>query len=262
MAKIVELMGSPGVGKTTIYQEMSGEWNKNYNWIPSEFLFPKEKLVLENYSRFILNVLRLIMGKRGPVDTTAMEDAGARFIGLYPDYIDRCWNNINCIHRKNENGLDLRFQKISYLYKLIQKIQILRERESNQIAVVDEGLVQLITSSLCKKAALAETKEEIENFLQIMPLPDGIVSIETNLEENTKRLLQRKKVISMHKSLVQGQLEKVVCIDHERRATINTILDTRAIPFLRINSSDKVATNVSKIINFVENLQRVESDEK
>lgn len=254
MAKIVELMGSAGVGKTTIYQQMSAEWNKNYHWIPSEFLFPKEKLVLENYSRFILNVLRLLMGKRGPVDTTAMEEAGARFIGLYPEYIDRCWNHINCIHKKNVNGFDLRFQKIAYLYKLIQKVQILRERESNQIAVVDEGLVQLITSSLCKKATLIETKEEIEDFLEIMPIPDGIVSIETDLEENTKRLLQRKKVISMHRSLVQSQLETVIGVDHKRRAAINSILETRGVPFLRINSSDKVATNVSKIISFVENL--------
>lgn len=254
MAKIVEFMGSPGVGKTTIYQDMTARWNRNYNWIPGEFLFPKEKLVLENYSRFVLNVLRLIMGRRGPVDTMAMDEAGVRFVSLYPDYMDRCWNNINYTHKKNLNGLDLRFQKISYLYKLIQKIQILRERESNQIAMVDEGLIHLISSSLFKREALDEEKEEIESFLQIMPIPDGIVSVETDLEENTKRLLQRKKVIPMHKSLRQSQLEKIIRIDHNRRAAVNSILETRNIPLLRINSTHKVANNVSKIINFVENL--------
>lgn len=254
MAKIVELMGSPGVGKTTIYQKMTKRWIKNYNWIPAEFLFPKEKLVLENYSRFILNVMRLIMGKKFPFDTMAMEEAGGRFVALYPEYIDKCWNNINSIHKKNINGLDLRFQKISYLYKVIQKVQILRERESDQIAVIDEGLVQLITSSLCKRENLEETTAEIEDFLQIIPMPDGIISVETDLEENTKRLLQRKKVISMHKSLVQSQLEKVICTDHKRRAAVNTILESRNVPLLRINSTDKIATNVSKIISFVLNL--------
>ncbi len=58
----------------------------------------------------------------------------------------------------------------------------------------------------------------------------------------------------MHKSLMQSQLEKVICLDHKRRVAVNAILETRNIPLLRINSTDKVATNVSKIINFVENL--------
>lgn len=252
MARIVEFVGSPGVGKTTIYRELIISSNKKHKWIGAEFLFPKEKLVLENYSRFILNVLRLIVKKRGHVDTIAMEEAGGRFVTSYPDFIDKCWNNINCIHKKNINGSDLRFQKISYLYKIIQKIQILRERESSQTAVVDEGLVQFITSSLGKRQDLTEEQEEIKKLFEIIPMPNGIVSIETDLKENTKRLLQRKKVISMHKSLLQSDLEKVIYIDHKRRASVNSILETRGIPLLRINSTDKVTTNVSKIINFFE----------
>lgn len=58
----------------------------------------------------------------------------------------------------------------------------------------------------------------------------------------------------MHKSLRQSQLEKIIRIDHNRRAAVNSILETRNIPLLRINSTDKVANNVSKIINFAENL--------
>ncbi len=253
MAKIVEFVGTPGVGKTTIYKEMITRSNKKHKWIPGEFLFPKEKLTAEHYGTFILNFLKHITGRKG-VDIMAMEEAGGRFVALYPEYIDQCWNNINCLHKKNINGLDLRFQKVSYLYKLIQKIQTLRETESNQIAIVDEGLIHLITNSLCKREDLAEEQKEIENFLQIMPVPNGIVSIETDLEENTKRLLQRKKVIPMHKLLKKSQLEKVISIDHKKRAAVNSILETQNIPLLRINSTDKVAINVSKIINFVENL--------
>ncbi|MEJ7683908.1 MAG: hypothetical protein WKG06_39825 [Segetibacter sp.] len=137
---------------------------KNYNWIPGEFLFPKEKLISERYTTSILNVLRFIFLRKEKDDVAAMDEAAVRFVTLYPDYIEKCWNNINCIHKKNVNGLDLRFQKISYLYKLIQKIQILREQESNQIAIVDEGLIHLITNLLCKKNLRLKRKKKLKNL--------------------------------------------------------------------------------------------------
>lgn len=248
MARIVELVGSPGVGKTTLYREMEYRWNKKRNWVPGEYLYPKEKSGSESPGTFILNVFRQITGRKQKVDTSAMKEAGERFVTLYPEYMDECWNNINCSQKKNLNGLDLRFQKISYLYRLTQKIQTLTEINSDKIAMVDEGLIHFLTSKLYYK------EEEIENLLQIMPLPDAVISIETDLQENTKRLMQRKKVIPMHKLLIGSELEKITHIDHYKRVIVNRILETMDIPFLKIDSTHKIAGNVDKIMNFVESL--------
>lgn len=254
MAKIIELMGSPGVGKTTIYNQIRANWKKNYNWIPEEMLFPKEKLLSEKYSVSILNILRLIFLNKEKYDVAAIEEAGSRFVNFYPEYIDKCWHNIDCIYKKNLDRADLRFQKMAYLNKLIQKIQIIREQTTNQIAIVDEGLVHLIANFLSEDKASLEVKKEIKKFLQIMPLPDGVISVETTLEENTLRLLQRKKIISMHKSLIKSQLEKIMYIDHQRREAVNNVLKAQEIPVLRINSSDKINLNVVKILDFAEDL--------
>lgn len=252
MAKFVELIGSPGVGKTTIYKELQRIWEKNYNWAPSQNFYPKKEIISEPSGSFFIDILRRIKNRNGKIDTRAMEEAGGRFVELYPEYIDACWNDINCTQKRNLNGRDLRFQKVSYLYKLIQKIQTVREQNSEQIAIVDEGLIHIINSILYKREVSAEEKKHIEHLLEIMPLPVGIVSIETALEENIKRLGQRKKVIPMHKSLADEQLEDTIRIDHNKRAVINTIIANKKIPFLRIDSTDVIANNVSKIIHFAE----------
>lgn len=252
MAKIVELVGSPGVGKTTLYKQLEGCWNKSYNWMPSQYFYPRKEIIPDRPGSFITDILQRIKNRNGKIDTRTMEEAGGRFVALYPDYIDSCWNHINSIEKKNLNGLDLRFQKVSYLYKLIQKVQTVREHNSNKIGIVDEGLIHIINSILYKREVFSEEKEEIERLLETMPLPDGIVYIETDVQENIKRLGQRKKVIPMHRSLVKGELESFIHLDQGKRAVINTIIESKNIPFLRIDSIDTVANNVSKIISFAE----------
>ncbi len=252
MARIVEFIGSPGVGKTTIYKELEANWKKSYNWMPSQYFYPEKILV--NDGMPILNFVRQFKDRKRKIDSKAMVEAGQRFVESYSEYVDVCWSNIYCMRTKSINGTDLRFQKITYLHQLIQKIQTLREQKSDKIAIADEGLLHIIPSILYRRETLMKDQEEIEKLLQIMPLPDAVVSIKTDIEENLKRLMQRRKVIPMHKSLMDEQLENFTRTDHQQRTIINNVLQRKDIPFLNIDSTDKIADNVSKIISFVENL--------
>lgn len=95
MARIIELFGAPGVGKTTLYEEMENLWNKDCNWMPSQYFYPKKKITTDNLRSFFFNILKRVKNKNGEVDTHALEEAGRRFIELYPQYIEVCWSNIN-----------------------------------------------------------------------------------------------------------------------------------------------------------------------
>ncbi|MBA2562841.1 MAG: hypothetical protein H0V14_07995 [Chitinophagaceae bacterium] len=254
MAKIVEFYGLPGVGKSTIYEDLKGKWKKEFNWIPSHHLYTKKK-IFESLSKFLLIVGRII--KDGNFDDVAKKEAGDRFVAQYPEFIDAFWNNILYKQKKSYNGLDLRFERAKYFYITIQKIQLLRESNSKKIALVDEGLIHRISRGLYKSENLIDELNEIKHLLQIMPLPDALVYVETDVQENAKRLAQRKKVISMHKSLSITEIENIIPETQERMENITKILENKGIPILRVDAKLHIETNVIKIKSFVEGLKSI-----
>ena len=253
MAKIVEFYGSPGVGKSTIYEKLKDKWKKDFNWIPSHLLYTKKKIKLEGLNKFLLAVVRAI--KNGNFDDVEMKEAGDRFVAQYPEFIDAFWNNILFKQKKSYNGLDLRFERAKYFYTTIQKIQFLRESNCKKIALVDEGLIHRISRGLYKSENLTEEINEIKHLLQIMPLPDALVYVETDVQENAKRLAHRKKVISMHKSLTLTEIENIIPETQERMKNVTKILENKGIPILRVDAKLNIETNVTKIRSFVEGLK-------
>lgn len=254
MAYHVEFIGSPGVGKSTIYKELVKKWDKNAIWIPDKYLFPRIR------KSFLFKPKRILsLGLcREPfqIDVLALREAGDRFVASYPEYIDACWNNIQTRQKKHLNGLDLRFAKTNYLYQLIQKVQCVNESKNPRIAVVDEGLVHSIYNGLYWSETEEEEKQEIKNLLKVIPLPKALVSIGTNFTENINRLLERKKVMSMHKSLTIPDLENIIRQNRSKRVLLNQILKELEIPFLNIDSTRSPKYNTSEIIEFINQLDR------
>ncbi len=252
MSHIVELVGSPGVGKSTIYKQLEKKWKVTYSWIPYKYLFPRKNKSLSFYTSFLTELG--ISKNLADVDVDALREAGDRFVGLYPEYMDACWNNINTRQKKHLNGLDLRFAKTHYLRQLIQKIQCIKEAESSKIAIVDEGLIHSIYNGLYWSENEEDEKKEIKALLNIIPLPKALISVETPFTENIRRLLGRKKVLSMHKSLMVSDLENIIQQNRAKRYLINNIIQEHNIPLLIVNSSQPPEDSASKIIQFVSGL--------
>jgi predicted CopG family antitoxin len=255
MSYQIEFIGSPGVGKSTIYQELEKKWDRNAIWIPDKYLFPRKRKSLLFKPKKILS---LGFSKDShQIDVLALREAGDRFVALYPEYMEACWNNIHARQKKHLNGLDLRFAKANYLYQLVQKIQCVDESNNPRVAIVDEGLVHSIYNGLYWSETEEEEKQEIKNLLKVIPLPKGLISIETSFSENISRLLERKKVISMHKSLIVSDLESVIRQNRSKRALLNQILKEFGIPLLHLDSSKAPQHNTSEIIKFIDQLRQI-----
>ncbi len=249
MAKIIELCGSPGVGKSTIYKEIVSKWRRYYNWTPAHYLYPQVNSDYRSIKNFLITFLKKDYRK---TDAIAMRNAGRRFVSQYPQFIEACWNHILLREKESLNGTDQRFEKAVYMYTLMQKIQISRESEYEKIAIVEEGLINGIGNVLFKSENIIEEKEEIIDLLNQMPLPNALVYVETDINENIRRLVTRKKVLSSLKSLDTNQLSNITQKLRKTREMATKVLEDIGIPVLYINSTDSVGINASKIISFAE----------
>ena len=249
MAKIVELSGSPGVGKTTIYREINARWKKNYNWIPGHYLCPHPSLSFEYIRMFLSYLPKRLKGKLGGTFYDMKMEARKRFVEQYPKYMDACWKDLIVKQKKTLNGLDIRLKKADLLGGQIETFQFLRESQTDKIAILEEGLIhQLDVLSFC------DTYEEIIEIIEVMPLPDGLINIKTDVSETVRRLMQRGEFISHHTSLTIDQLEEVTKQSQERRMMINKVLEDKGIPILDIDAKASIETNTDKILSFIEKL--------
>lgn len=284
MAKIVEICGSPGVGKSTIFKEIERRRKSTDIWTTANNINPYGE---QNFKEYVAKILEEI--KKGPYrkslnnqnkestfayikriykeikrgrnysDPTSKKEAGERFVEQFPEYMNACWGNIYYRQVKSINGLDLRLEKADFIYKIIKKIQIITENKTNKITIIDEGLINLIDRALYKSVNITEEQEEIASLLKVMPLPDALVYIETDLHENAKRLLLRKDVRSMHKGLSMNDLIDYTKISRERVLTAIELLKSIGIPLLYLNSNDHINENACKIIDFAKNLKAEKS---
>jgi len=275
MAKIIEICGVPGVGKSTIFSELERIEKSGFNWKTISNLNPmgdqsrtefikriisdilkgkkprnKRTKALESNLDYVKRIYRTLKLGRKFVDTYILKEAGIRFTQKYPDYIDACWQNIYFKQAKSSNGLDLRFEKAEFIYLIIKKIQVLMENKSNKVMIIDEGLINMIDRVLYENTDDGSEKIEIEKRVNAMPWPSAIVYLSTSLEEITKRILSRKDIRDMHKNLDHNELITFSENSMKRiEIAINHLRD-KGVPVLELDSSNSIQNNTQQIINF------------
>ncbi|MFZ0490880.1 MAG: hypothetical protein WAM00_11590 [Salegentibacter sp.] len=281
--KIVELCGSPGVGKSTIFGQIDRRERQEFSWTTAS-----NKLPMGNESRleFLRKVLNEILNGKKPVnprsqkmeswfeyarriyrgiklgrnfvDLYILKEAGDRFVAQYPQYVDACWENLFYRQARSSNGLDLRFEKAEFIYLIIKKFQVLKEKKSNKTVIIDEGLINMIDRALYKSKNPLEEKEEIEEVLETMPWPDALVYLDSDLEENARRIIERKDIRDMHKGLSLDELMDFTRAGRERILTAIRYLEEKGIPVLYLDTLRPVSENADKIIEFAADLKSAE----
>jgi hypothetical protein len=254
MAKIVELSGCNGVGKSTLYKHLEISWSQNNIWIPSHYLFPKRKLSYFSFKSFFVSIGKKLIYQQSNFDDGPLNEAAERFLLQYPNFIDAFWELLALNYRRSYNRLDLRFESISFLYTIMSRFQFLSEEKSNRIAIMDEGLIHQIGRIVYPSPVEVKIQSEIEGLLEFLPLPDGLIHLYSDIPENAKRVQNRGHIASMHRNLTYSEIELVTIQSHKRRLLISKILESKGVPILKIESSDSLQNNANKIILFCEGL--------
>jgi thymidylate kinase len=251
MADFIELSGTAGSGKTTLYRELSKRWDKKCNWVPAHHLLPKKTGDGNAFKNLLKRLRSFVAWHRSNLDSVQMIEAAERFTQENPELVALFWDNIYHKQRESLNGIDQRFDKANFLFSLIQKQQILTEHRTQRIPIVDEGPTKIIDVLSNTTIPWHLDKEEIERCLQLLPLPKAVIYLQTDADLTVRRILGRKHVIRAHKNLSEQQLKDFVVESHYRKRFVNDLLQARKTEILYLDSEASPSANAEKAIAFI-----------
>lgn len=208
MAKIIELLGLPGVGKSTLYGALKATHTIGDSWVPAEVLYPR----LRSHGASFRGLLKSVLRRDRPLDQVALREAGSRFAAQNQDFIrvfaaemyKKSFEYQNCLEylRKRSGGFNT----------TLQLAQTLREDSDNRYAILDEGILMYLVGLLMDgkgSGLLSEdnaTYQWLKDALDIAPLPEGIIFVDADADIVGQRAFEREKKILNYRGFTQKDI--------------------------------------------------------
>lgn len=255
MAKIIEVTGPAGVGKTTILNNLGHIWKESDNWVLKQKLFPRQKIYPFKVSSIAQNLPYLIKFGKTNLDSTALLNAGKRFIMQNSAYLDVYWHNLDTCYCCDLNGFDSRFDSTAKFYSNLQKYQYVKDHSINKYVLFDEGLVHHLAGRVpVVQQKLQDDFSDIYDVVEAMPLPEVLILIDTDADIIASRIAQRKKTIGVHKQKSTGEIVEFTLKVQRRMYFVKDLLQAKGVTILCLDSNNPVNYNTQKIAQFINEL--------
>lgn len=245
MAEYIELIGVPGVGKTTTYNFLRGKAAKNPDWILYEDLL---KYKNPNGKKFKAVLKEHIVRFTGLNGIAPNMNTLERYFKSNPQLMELFWKKIS----KNEKnqGKDLRFYGVNYIMAVLEKIQNIKDVKLTKYCILDEGLVHNINYFTTHTSNL----KQISTVLDVMDLPKAVIYFDGQVDTIIDRTLKREKLRPRDESLSSQELinSRLKSI-HEKELYIEAV-KLRSIPVLKLDAMDSVMLKSESIQSFIQTL--------
>lgn len=254
MAKYVELVGVPGVGKTTTYKYLRNIKTPNDNWKLLEDIFvvspPKQSGLKPKVKKFIKSILRLPTVPKPKIahDNKVLFD----FMAQNEELIEIFWD---ITMKKNQNyyGKDLRFLTANYMMRVFSNLQAIKNQNTKKCFILDEGIILNMTH-FTNESLNEHLDNQIAKVLDNFYLPSGIVLFEGDLDTVIERTKIRGKIKvedeNLSEELIRESRKKTAW---ERRKYVSAA-EARGIPVLYLNAKDSIESKAREIASFAESL--------
>ena len=262
--KRIDLMGVPGVGKSTLYKKLIKCRNKNFKFLTLEeakFLIArkhstKAKKTMKDSLKDFLLITRVYKITTPDLPDIVLRKKKREFLWdskeKMDDFIDK---SIKLIEESDRISL-LKLYDFSYFCESLENVLLLKKSTDEATVLIDE--------SLAKRPFLShrddkEYLDRISEYFYNMPIPDGIVFFRSSTSEVLARIEERKKkqgkIIPGHKDLSKDELRKHVKAQIHVSEYGLTILRKRNIPILILDASNPIKTNSEKVISFIKEME-------
>ena len=246
--KIIEIIGAPGVGKSTVYKALINSYNQYSDWIYPDADENRKKagwIGFRSYSSLIYH--RLF---RKEQMSRYQIELGLKFVRQHKELADFIWRNIS----ENETGIQdvgQRFRSAYFAFKHFCRYQKIMESYNDKPCIIEEGLLQ---KSFLIRDNEKEMLEAVHDYLYLVPLPKAIIYLNTpDAKVILERLKSRKKVLPNHKD----KNDKFLLENIERwQSLFNDIAKSLSefnVPVYNVDGSKTVKENVQLINHLLKN---------
>lgn len=244
--KIIEIIGPPGIGKSTFYKFLCKRWKPSYNWTYQDKLLAPDKPKINDFKNWLTYKSKRILGKK--LSTSLSTDLGLRFINHNPELAGFYWKLLSDPLVYDKTNVDSRFRAAYFLFQDFCRYQAVMEKPNNKPCLMNEGLLQKAFFTQLSKLELEEKLNEYMNII-----PNSIHAIIYLSTPNTgiilERLLHRDKVIASH----IGKKSDELLVDIKNwQYMLDLIVEkakTKGIRVFKIDGADELSINSEYIMN-------------
>ncbi len=251
MAKYIEFVGVPGVGKSTTYEFLKTKYEKNSNWIPYEELCKSNaehrKGIKEFIIAFIIKKIKPGASSKASPDRILLN----RAIAAHPELISLFWKTISKV--ENSKGEELRFYGANYIRAILEKYQRIKEAPSDKYCLVDEGLIHNL-NYFTSAGATAGLYEQGSHILSLIELPEAVIYFNGDVNTIVHRTRERRNLRLRDKFLTPSELLRSRRESIQEKQVHMELVKSCKIPVLCLEAKDSVKVKANRIISFVKEL--------
>lgn len=238
--EIIEIVGPPGVGKTTLYQALCKSRKPGETWTYQDLLLAN-KPRFSNFNKWIEFRLRQLLKRK--LAQSLPTEHGLQFIAHHQKLAGFYWHQLSNEQIYSDEEIDKRFRSAFFLFTDFCRYGAIMERHSDVPCIINEGLLQ---KSFVVQNNSQQLPLFISQYLPLLPLPQAIIYLNTlNQDLILERLSTRKKVIASHTGKNRQEILDDISKWQYQFQLMFEWMQNHNVPVYILDAENPVAKNVS-----------------